>query len=264
MTLFIDQLNRTLTLSAKPKRIISLVPSQTELLHHLGLNDEVIGITKFCVHPSDWFETKNRVGGTKHYDFDKIKALQPDLIIGNKEENDKAQIAQLMQLYPVWMSDINNLNDALDMILRLSELVGKQTNGKELVQELETTFARLQSERELPPLKVAYFIWRKPYMVAGANTFINDMLQRCGFSNVFANEKERYPQVDLSFLASKKPDVILLSSEPYPFAEKHFLELEAVCPKAKIILVDGELFSWYGSRLLNSVAYFNNVKLQLY
>src|ERR1700722_20147309 len=102
---FTDQMGRTISVEWPVKRIISLVPSQTELLYSLGLADEVIGITKFCVHPKEWFHSKTRVGGTKKLDFEKIAALKPDLIIGNKEENEEVQIKQLMQDYPVWMSD---------------------------------------------------------------------------------------------------------------------------------------------------------------
>ncbi len=309
MPVYIDQLNRKMELPFPPKRIISLVPSQTELLYDLGLRDEVVGITKFCVHPNEWFRTKTRVGGTKKYDFEKIKQLNPDLIIGNKEENEKEQIELLMKEYPVWMSDIYNLKDALNMITQIGTLVGKQQEaivlklniGAAFVQfenkiknsspcttqsiappfshaqaitqgglsskpqtansELRTSHSQLPTPHSQLPT-IAYFIWRKPHMVAGNNTFINDMLTRCGFSNVFASlHSSRYPEVSQEQIAEAKPEIILLSSEPYPFKEKHIEEFQSICPDAKIIIVDGELFSWYGSRLLQAPDYFEKLIL---
>lgn len=257
MPIFTDQLNRKIELPSTPKRIISLVPSQTELLYDLGLRDEVIGITKFCIHPDEWFKTKTRVGGTKQIDFEKIKALQPDLIIGNKEENEQEQIELLMKDYNVWMSDIYTLKDAYDMITRVGTLVGKQQEATFLKLKIESGFNQLQ-----PPstnhqaLNVAYFIWNNPYMVAGTNTFINELLTVCGLKNVFEG---RYPQVSASEIAIANPDLILLSSEPYPFKEKHMEELRVICPTARIRIVDGELFSWYGSRLLKSPVYFKQL-----
>lgn len=259
MNSFTDQLNRKIDLPSKPQRIISLVPSQTELLYDLGLRDEVVGITKFCVHPEEWFRSKTRVGGTKKYDFEKIKALQPDLIIGNKEENEKEQIEELMKLYPVWMSDIYTLKDALNMIVYVGALVGKQEQANNIKLEVEYKFHQLsqQSITNNKQLKVAYFIWNDPYMVAGSSTFINEMLKTCGFSNVF--ETLRYPEVSAAQIAAAAPELILLSSEPYPFKEKHIEQFQAICPNAKVMIVDGELFSWYGSRLLQAPDYFKQV-----
>lgn len=268
--LFTDQLNRKINLPSKPQRIISLVPSQTELLYDLGLCDEVVGITKFCVHPEEWFRSKTRVGGTKKYDFEKIKALNPDLIIGNKEENEKEQIEELMKNYNVWMSDIYTLKDAYDMIIRIGTLVGKQQEATNLKLRIESEFVPLRrgqgedfsdahSLLRSPDsqLRTAYFIWNKPYMVAGNNTFINEMLKVCVFKNVF--EQERYPEITAEQIAKANPEIILLSSEPYPFKEKHIKEFKVICPNAKVLIVDGEIFSWYGSRLLQAPAYFKQL-----
>jgi ABC-type Fe3+-hydroxamate transport system substrate-binding protein len=254
---FTDQLKRMVTLPVwPPQRIVSIVPSQTELLADLGLENEVAGITKFCVHPRNWFESKPRIGGTKTVNFEKIAALKPDLIIGNKEENERAQIEQLAAQYPLWMSDVATLEDAYDMIAKLGELVGKNVEAQKLIEQIKNSFA----VHRVPPTvsRVAYFIWRKPYMVAGGGTFIDEMLRIAGFENVFSH-KSRYPEITLEELAKTQPEVILLSSEPYPFAEKHFEPLREVCPGTKIQLVDGEMFSWYGSRLLHSAAYFREL-----
>ncbi|MGQ0828627.1 MAG: ABC transporter substrate-binding protein [Bacteroidota bacterium] len=259
MPFFTDQLNRKIELPSPPKRIISLVPSQTELLYDLGLRDEVVGITKFCVHPQQWFRTKTRVGGTKKYDLEKIKQLQPDLIIGNKEENERGQIEELMKDYNVWMSDIYTLKDALNMIACVGMLVGKNEEATNLKLQIESQFHQFKTPYpSLSTPKAVYFIWRNPYMIAGNNTFINEMLNCCGFNNVFADHS-RYPEITEKELKDANPQFIFLSSEPYPFKEKHIQEFQFICPDAKIITVDGEIFSWYGSRLLQAPAYFEKL-----
>lgn len=237
-------------------RIISLVPSQTELLFHLGLRDEVVGITKFCIHPADVCKTKTKIGGTKQFNFAKIERLQPDLIIGNKEENYREGIETLQKKYRVWISDILTLEDALQMIGTVGNLVGKAHQATFLSKEIAEAFAKIRPVTS--PQRVAYFIWRKPYMVAGNNTFIDDMLNRCGFTNVFAS-LTRYPEVSEEMLAAANPEYIFLSSEPYPFGEKYIAEFQKILPKAKTLIVDGEMFSWYGSRLLLSAKYFESL-----
>ncbi|KAA9327322.1 ABC transporter substrate-binding protein [Adhaeribacter soli] len=253
---FTDQLQNSIFLPEKPRRIVSLVPSQTELLFDLGLEEEVVGITKFCIHPAEKVKTKTKIGGTKNFNFEAIDALQPDLIIGNKEENYQEGIEKLAQKYPVWMSDIFTLEDALDMIRKVGELTGMAQNALEIVGKIAARFASLlKPESELT---AAYFIWKNPYMVVGNNTFIDDMLQRCGFRNVFENET-RYPEISIEMLQKSKPEVILLSSEPYPFKEKHLQEFQEMLPEAKIMIADGEMFSWYGSRLLQAPAYLQKL-----
>lgn len=228
------------------------MPSQTELLYDLGLREEIVGITKFCIHPDEWFQSKTKVGGTKKYDFEKIKSLQPDLIIGNKEENEQTQIQQLMQLYPVWMSDIKTLSDALDMINWIGKIVNKKEEALTISNQISLKFQSLKPNSKRT---CAYFIWKKPYMCVGANTFVDDMLQRCNLENVFSTHG-RYPEIMEVDLTAKQPEVILLSSEPYPFKDTDKQALQLICPNSKIEIVEGELFSWYGSRLLKSVDYF--------
>jgi ABC-type Fe3+-hydroxamate transport system substrate-binding protein len=252
-----DQMHRTINVPDDPQRIISLVPSQTELLYDLGLGDRVVGITKFCVHPETWFKTKHRVGGTKKVDMDKVRALKPDLIIGNKEENERRDIEALTAEFPVWMSDIRDLPGALDMITRVGELTGAKEKASALATDIVQAFATL---RPLDPTyTAAYLIWREPFMVAGHGTFINDMLKRCGLENVFDEGDARYPAITDQQLAESDPDIILLSSEPYPFKEEHIRDLNMICPGTPVRIVDGELFSWYGSRMLQAPAYFNGL-----
>ena len=256
-----DQLHRTITLPERPERIISLVPSQTELLHDLGLGERVVGITKFCVRPEEWFRTKPRVGGTKqvHLDRvrDRVRDLQPDLIIANKEENTREDIEALAQEFPVWVSDVRDLDQALDMVARVGDITGTADRAGELVEQITAAFDGLVPLQ--PALSAAYLIWRDPWMAAGGDTFIDDMLQRCGLSNVFSGREGRYPAVSPAELAAADPDVVLLSSEPYPFGEKHLQEIGLLLPGVPVRLVDGEAFSWYGSRLLHAPAYFSGL-----
>ena len=260
----IDQLHNQVSVPAQPRRIISVVPSQTELLFHLGLEEEVVGITKFCVHPEEWFRNKSRVGGTKTLDLDKIRALQPDLIIANKEENQREQITALQMEFPVWVSDIHTLDEALQMIRRIGEITGSAKQGQALSLQIQEQFKGLHEALPVTELHTAYFIWRNPWMVAGGDTFIHQMLAACGLKNVLA-DTPRYPDVTLEELRAFFKDVppeqqlILLSSEPYPFKDQHIAEIQAVLPEARIRLVDGEMFSWYGSRLLEAPGYFREL-----
>lgn len=259
---FTDQIGNTITIPFPPKRIISLVPSQTELLFHLGLDEAIIGITKFCIHPSNYFKSKQKIGGTKQLKLDLIRSLKPDLIIANKEENDKAQI-EALQEFPTWISDIKTLPDALDMIQSIGKMTDKTDFSEKLVVQLRENFDKLRLNRKADqPKRVAYFIWRKPYMVAAKDTFIDDILMRGGFENCFA-QMSRYPEIEIADLQIANPDCIFLSSEPYPFKEKHIEELRITCPNAKIKLVDGELFSWYGNRLLKTSNYLEKLLIKL-
>lgn len=252
--MLVDQMGRAMQAPAHPQRIISLVPSQTELLHDLGLGERVVGITKFCIHPESWFRGKPRVGGTKNVDLEKVRALKPDLIIGNKEENERTDIEALEKEFPVWMSNVDDLDSALEMIRRIGTLTGTMPRAEEIASGIADAFAGLQP---LPrPMRTAYLIWRQPYMAVGKGTFINDMLERCGLINVFA-DKDRYPVLpDPPGGFPLATELILLSSEPYPFKEVHAEELRHLLPGTKCLCVDGEPFSWYGSRLLRSASYF--------
>lgn len=255
MPLYADQMNRTVNIPSTPKKIISIVPSQTELLFDLGLDEEIAGVTKFCTHPADKVKRRLKVGGTKKLNINQIKKINPDLIIGNKEENEKDQIEELAQNFPVWMSDISNLDDAVDMIQKVGQLVDKEEEATQLTSAITTSFNNLKFKSS--SLKVAYLIWRKPYMVAGKGTFIDDMLKRCGLKNAF--EADRYPEVFPAQIVDANPDLVFLSSEPYPFTDRHLTEFQALVPGADIRLVDGELFSWYGSRLLQAPKYFKQL-----
>jgi ABC-type Fe3+-hydroxamate transport system substrate-binding protein len=261
---FTDQMGRELTINFPPKRIISVVPSQTELLFDLGLDREIIGLTKFCIHPIEKFAERTKVGGTKKLNIDLIRDLKPDLIIGNKEENTQSDIEELAEYFPVWMSDIFTLDDAMKTNAEIGALVDREPEAGYLNHLISAGFNDLKTLalQHHVDKKVAYFIWRKPYMAAGKNTFIDDILLINGMTNVM--KSERYPIVTLEELKTTNCKLILLSSEPYPFVEKHIEEIQAVIPDAKIMLVDGEMFSWYGSRLVKAVQYFFEFQKQLY
>lgn len=256
---FKDQIGNYITLNKTPSRIISLVPSQTELLYELGAENTTIGITKFCVRPKEWFRNKTKIGGTKNINLNKIKSLNPDLIIGNKEENEQKQIEELIRNYPVWLSNIKTLNEATEMIKSIGNIIGKNKKAQSITNKIENAFKKITPFNGKNN-RVAYIIWNNPIMCAGADTFINDMLNRCGFKNIFFGErKSRYPEITAERLKQLSPDFIFLSSEPFPFKEKHAKQFKAACPNAIIKFVDGELFSWYGSRLQYAPSYFQKI-----
>ena len=254
--IFTDQLNRQVEIHFPVKRIISLVPSQTELLFYLGLSDSIAGVTKFCIHPNEQVSHKYIIGGTKNFRFDVIDKIEPDLIIGNKEENYQEGIVRLAEKYPVWMSDISSLQDAIKMIEAMGTITNTASVSSRLVSEIEFSLQRIKIRK---PVNVVYLIWKSPWMAAGKSTFIASWIEELGLLNVIS--AERYPTVSTEQLQQLNPQLVLLSSEPYPFNASHLLELQSLLPQSKIMLVDGEMFSWYGSRMLEAVPYFNSLEL---
>ena len=245
---FIDQLNRTVHVAEYPQRIVSTVPSQTELLADLGLEREVVGITKFCTSPDQWFRSKQRIGGTKTLKLEAIASLEPDLILANKEENDQAQMEWLMARFPVWISDVRTLGDATAMIEAAGQITRRETEAGRIVNRIKDRFHQLA----LPtaPIRTAYLIWSNPFMSINADTFIHSMLQASGCINVFAHRNDsRYPVVSEQELIEAQPELVLLSSEPFPFNEAHCDAMRLLLPDAQVMLADGAMFSWYGSRL---------------
>lgn len=262
--MYTDQIERSVNLPAIPQRIVSLVPSQTELLHALGLEETVVGITKFCVHPEHWFREKTRVGGTKNVKAAVVASLQPDLIIANKEENVAEQVHALENIAPVWVSDVETIDDALHMIASIGEIVNRSAAALEMIQQLRDAFTLLETAIAKERLiRTAYLIWKEPYMAAGGDTFIHDVMRLGGFENVWA-DTPRYPSVTTNDLQERQTQLVLLSSEPYPFREQHVAELQATLPHATIQLVDGEMFSWYGSRMQHIPPYLTALRERLH
>ena len=250
--IFKDQMNRTVRLGTIPRRIVSLVPSQTELLYDLGLEEEVVGITKFCIYPEEWFRSKTRVGGTKKVDISKVELLCPDLIIGNKEENTEEDILKLEKIAPVWMSDIYTVEDALSMVSDLGEIVGKSQQSDELVNEIRKGLRDLLNNKIVGSF--SYFIWKDPDFCAGTNTYITDLLEVTGLKNKC--NIERYPEYVASI---GEPEHVFLSSEPYPFKKEDLDVFKTKFPNSTIHLVDGEMCSWYGSRMKLAVDYLKDL-----
>ena len=255
----IDQMGFEVILKDLPRRIVSLVPSQTELLYDLGLEDRIVGVTKFCVHPDHARKTKTIIGGTKKFDLARIAGLQPDLIIGNKEENYPEGIAFLKERFPVWMSDIIDLSDALAMIEAVAKLTGAAQEGSALSTEIRERFTHL---KKLAPLRTLYLMWHDPWMGAAGGTFIHSIMAEAGLVNVLADQ-QRYPELSEDDLVTLGPQVVLLSSEPFPFSEKHRSALQQLLPGARIVMVDGEYFSWYGSRLRHTPTYLQSLEGKL-
>ena len=255
---FTDQIATLHIFETSPKRIVSLVPSQTELLYDLGLEDYIVGITKFCVHPVHFKTIKTIVGGTKNSNFNKIKALQPDIIICNKEENTKEIVEELSSICPVWVTDIYTIEDNLQMISDFGQLFNKRTEAQKWIDKINFAFQDFkQFMQDKPIKKAAYFIWANPYMVAGNHTFINELMQLNRFENIYKEKEGRYPEIELKKIRLEgDPDYVFLSSEPFPFKDEHAFEIGRFTHHAKTVFVDGEMFSWYGSRLLKAFAYF--------
>lgn len=249
-----DPTGHSFSLSSFPQRIISLVPSQTELLYDLQLGDRVAGITKFCIHPTEWFRSKTRVGGTKDPHLSIIRSLAPDLIIANKEENRKEDIEILQKEFPTYTSIVDNIAQALEMISFIGGLTGTQEKAGSVLQQIKGSLTIQTNAKH----RAAYLIWKDPYMTIGGDTFIHDMMRIAGLENVFASQT-RYPVTDINEIKELAPNYLLLSSEPYPFKEKHRQELQEALPETKVMIVDGEMFSWYGSRMLQAGDYLKQL-----
>ena len=238
------------SIHSEKKKIVSLVPSITELLYDLGLKEEVVGITKFCVHPEKWLQEKTIVGGTKNLRISTIENLQPDLIIASKEENVEEQVKLLSKNFDVLLTDVMTIKDGFQLLSDIAFIVGKKDAGDDLISKTKSAFAVLKqhayAKNNIP--KVVYLIWKDPFMSVGADTFIHHMINAAGFENILASSS-RYPIITESELKNLAPDYIFLSTEPYPFKAIHQSQLQEQFPDSKIILIDGEMFSWYGSRM---------------
>lgn len=254
-----DSLGRTLEVPLEPKRIVSLCPSQTETLFALGLESHLVGRTRYCIHPAPAVEKVPIVGGTKKVETALIAALEPDLIIAQKEENTPAIVEELSTIAPVYVTQVESYEEALESIRRLGEVTARLPQAQELVQKIEAAFAVLRPAS--PPIPVLYLIWRKPYMAAGKGTFIHSLLTRLGWDNVAASLPGRYPTLDEPERLA--PACVLLSTEPYPFSEKHFPEVQRYWPQAHPVVVRGDYFSWYGVRMQEAAPYLQRLQHEL-
>jgi len=257
----VDARNEEVSLDRPPRRIVSLVPSQTELLAHLGLGETVVGITRFCVRPPHWHDEKTIVGGTKKVDVDQVRALHPDLILANHEENTRDDVTALSEVAPVFVTQVKTVTEALDMIRTVGHLTDAAGQTSTLAGKIISRFSRLP---DFPPLRTAYLIWREPYMTVGGDTFIHDVMSWGGFENAFG-DRARYPEVSIDILAEMNLDLVLCSSEPFPFHRKEEFsqELRDALPHTSVEVVDGQPFSWYGPRLLDTPSYLQELRKTL-
>ena len=257
-----DQLGRKFKVDSTPQRLVSLVPSITELLAvGFRLEEQVVGVTDYCIHPASLLKNKMRLGGPKTIDVKKLQALAPQLVMASKEENTREQVEAIATFVPVYVTDVKTKASAFEAMLAIGTLLGQDLQASQIVAQIKSAFGTLLKIQKGP--SAAYLIWKEPFMAVGADTFINDMLFSAGFSNVFASHNSRYPVTSFNEIVSLHPKYLLLSSEPYPFSDEHKRWFNQQLPDVKTILVDGEMFSWYGSRMLKSPAYFNKMFLQI-
>ena len=260
MPTYTDQLEREISINLKPQRIISLVPSLTELISELGIEKQLVGITQFCKHPYHLKSTKTIVGGTKKVDFEKIKSLNPDFILCAKEENTPKLVAELENIATVFVADVKSVQESILLIEVLGRILHCQTNAENLIQKMKFHLADFKNfTKYLPRKKVAYFIWENPWMVVGNDCYINDLLKLNNFINVY-EAKGRYPEIAVENIRKDgNPKIILLPTEPFPFNDEHAFEIGRHSNHAKTVFVEGEMFSWYGSRLLKAIPYFKKM-----
>jgi ABC-type Fe3+-hydroxamate transport system substrate-binding protein len=264
-----DATGRSVQLLKRPERIISLVPSQTELLVDLGVAERLVGRTRYCIHPREKLSSVAVVGGTKRVEFAQIEVLRPDLILAEKEETPKELVDSLSAVAPVYVTDVVSIPSAISMCREVGEITGLATEAHALAQEIESAMSAVKNDLKgaLRPDRVLYLIWRKPWMAASEGTFIHSCLEQIGFVNAASSAGSpgsvalsgRYPELSPDAIVSLRPDRIFLSSEPFPFQEKHAEEIREFLPNARIEFVDGELFSWYGSRMLKMPAYWRKL-----
>jgi len=255
----VDASGVALELAAPPRRIVSLIPSTTELLCALGLADALVGVTVYCIEPRDVVRTKTRVGGEKNPDLSVILALAPDLVVANIEENRVEDVAALRAAgLRVWVTYPRTVVEALTMIGDLGEVTGAHEHARALLATLKPLYARARARAAARrPVSVFYPIWRQPWMTIGADTYVHDLLATCGGANVFG-DRARYPTVTLEEMAARRPEVILLPDEPFRFRRAHLADFDPypavpAVRERRIHLVGGKPFSWHGPRLAEAL-----------
>jgi ABC-type Fe3+-hydroxamate transport system substrate-binding protein len=256
----VDASGVALELARAPRRIVSLVPSITETLCALGLANELVGITVYCVEPRAIVSDKTKIGGEKNPDLEKIRGLEPDLVIANIEENLREHVDTLRAWsIPVWVTYPRTVAEGIQLIVDLGAVTGAEARAAEMAGAITPLYERVAgAAARRPPVAVFYPIWREPYMTINRDTYIHDMLRVCGARNVFGDRPERYPTVTLDEVAAQRPDVILLPDEPFRFRRAHvayftsYAEVPAV-RDGRIHLVDGKPFSWHGPRIAEAL-----------
>ena len=242
-------------------RVVSLCPSLTETVFRLGKGESLVGRTKFCVQPADRVSAVERVGGTKNPRLERIFALAPDLVLMNEEENRRedadALTARGLTVCSTFARDVPG---AIAQVRELGTLLGAVAAAETLAASIEARAKTIAADvASQPRVRFVYLIWREPLMAVAPGTYVDGLLTLAGGENVVGASSGRYPTVDGEQLA--RADQILLSSEPFPFEQKHLDELaaESGLPAARFRLVDGELLSWHGARTLEGLAYAHQI-----
>lgn len=240
-------------------RIVSLCPSLTELVHDLGRGGDLVGITEWCVHPADKVASIEKVGGTKNPKVERIAELRPDLVLMNEEENRREDAEALAARgVRVHASMPRGCEETAAMVRSIAAAIDRRAQGESIAADIESRARRVRlAAQGRPRVGFAYFIWRKPYMTANADTFASSLLEQAGGVNVYGAHAERYPETGIDELRRLDPRLVLLSTEPFPFQEKHVDELVEATgfARERFRIVDGEYLSWHGSRTPAGIDY---------
>ncbi len=263
---YVDALERTLDVRSPPRRIVSLVPSLTEALFVFGLGEQVVGVTNFCVEPKAAVSSKTKVGGTKTLDVARVVDLRPDLIVASAEENRKEDIQALIgEKLRVFITLPKSVEGAIDLLEQLAAMTGAGKASGRVVKDARRALAeRREANEGRQTVRTFCPIWRNPWMTVGPGTYTHDFVAQCGGANVFEWRHERYPRVQLSEMAERDPEVVLLPDEPYRFGEKHVPEFRAfpnvrAVRDGRIYLLEGKHLCWYGPRMAESLRYVSGL-----
>ena len=247
-------------------RIVSLVPSLTELLFELGLGDQVVGRTGFCIHPRAQLRTVEKVGGTKDVKLERVRALEPTHLIVNMDENRRETVDELAAIIPhIIVTHPNTPRDNLALYRLLGGIFGCEARAAQLEAELNAALADAACARSSLPLeRVLYLIWREPWMTIASDTYISAMLAEVGWETLPAVEggdvgAARYPVFGWNAPWLPKVERVLLSTEPYRFHSRHIDEVAALAARPAT-LIDGEMASWYGSRVIAGLRYLASLR----
>jgi ABC-type Fe3+-hydroxamate transport system substrate-binding protein len=263
---YVDALSRPLEVKSKPRRIVSLVPSLTEALFVFGLDDEVAGVTSFCVEPKESVGAKPKVGGTKTLNVPLVVGLNPDLVVASAEENRKEDIQALIdEGLRVFVTLPKTVADAVDMLEQLAEMTKAGRGAGRIVKEARSALAELAAaNEEREPVPTFCPIWRNPWMTVGPGSYVHDFVTACGGANIFEWRQDRYPRIELAEMAERDPEVVLLPDEPYRFSQKHLPEIRAfpevrAVRDGRIYLVEGKHLCWYGPRIAGSLRHVSGL-----
>jgi len=273
-----DAIGRVHALARTDARIVSLVPSVTELLFALGIGDRLVGRTGFCIHPKDSIKTVPKVGGTKSVDVERIRELAPTHLIVNIDENEKPTIDQLANFVPnVIVTHPLGPLDNLPLYRLLGSIFSREGRAGELCEAFQKAYVNAVGAcADLPRERVLYLIWKSPWMTVSRDTYVSRTLAAVGWDTVDIESRDRYPKIELTPKLLSGVGRVLLSSEPYAFRERHLDEvrqllvasgtdfvpspMEDLDSSATVSMIDGEMTSWYGSRAIEGMKYLSRLR----